>query len=336
MAKTRRQRCGAWRDEGRDFLDALVVQEALVVQHNRAGDDPLVAIYPHEGTLWEDHPLALLDDPAITDNQRRTFLALAEFLRAPEQQKRILDLGFRPADLSIPLDVAGSPIRLPNGVNPSEPQTTLQMPGPTVIQVVQNAWQYTKRPSNIFLVVDTSGSMEGDKLENVRVALQTFVGQIQGTQDRVGLVEFAGSVYNIIPPHLWMTATVANLTNAIDCSGSGRRHGDASMASAPPMCACNARPIVRRINAIVVMTDGRENASAVSLRQLVGEIVNGNEEGVPIVVFAIAYGDDADYATLNVLRRIQRRPGAPGRYRQYSRVVSFAVTVFLAQSELGG
>jgi len=288
------------RQEGRNFLDALVVQEALVVQHNQNSNDPLVAIYPREGALWEDHPLALLDDPAITDNQRRTYRAFGEFLRAPEQQKHILDQGFRPADLAIPIDQPGSPISLQNGVDPREPQTTLQVPGPGVIQVVQNAWWYTKRPSNIFLVVDTSGSMEGEKLENVRTALGNFVDQIRGAQDRVGMVEFAGSVTNIEPLAVMDDAQRQRLEQEITLLDAS---GDTALLDAVHAAYVRLQREAdpERINAIVALTDGRENASNISMNQLLAEIQQGNAGDAPVIIFAIGYGEDADFATLRAI-----------------------------------
>ena len=62
--------------------------------------------------------------------------------------------------LSIPLDGPGSPFAGSETVDWHEPQTTLQMPPPAVVDVVQNFWYYAKRPTNVILVVDTSGSME--------------------------------------------------------------------------------------------------------------------------------------------------------------------------------
>lgn len=312
------------RREGRAFLDALVVQEALVVQHNRSGGDPLVAIYPREGTLWEDHPLALLDDPAVTDNQRRTFQALAEFLLAPEQQRRVLEMGFRPADLSIPLDGPDSPISARFGVDPREPQTTLQMPGPTVVRVVQNAWRYTKRPANIYLVVDTSGSMEGEKLENVRTALQTFIGQIQGTQDRVGLVLFATSVYQIIPPAPLDEAQRQRLLGEI-----ARLEANGNTALLDGVRAAYVRlqreADTASINAIVAMTDGLENASAITLSELLRVIEADNRRGVPVLIFTIAYGSDADQRLLRRLAEVsggQMREGTPETIRELYRLLS--------------
>ena len=159
--------------EGPAYLDAFIVSEQLVVAFNTGafGKPParLVALYPAEGTLWADHPLALLETPTLTANQRRTFQALREFLARPESQTKILQAGYRPADLSIPLDSPGSPLIPANGVDPLQPQTTLQLPSWDVVAVVQNVWTLTKRKTNVFLVVDTSGSMRGSKLATPRL-----------------------------------------------------------------------------------------------------------------------------------------------------------------------
>lgn len=312
------------RQEGRSFLDALVVQEALVVQHNQISQDSLVAMYPREGTLWEDHPLALLDDPTITDNQRRTYRAFGEFLRAPEQQKHILDQGFRPADLDIPIDQRDSPISLVNRVDPREPQTTLQVPGPSVIQVVQNAWWYTKRPSNIFLVVDTSGSMEGEKLENVRTALSSFMDQIRGAQDRVGMVQFSGAVYNIEPLAVMDDSHRQDLEHEIEIMEA---YGDTALLdaiySAYVRLQREADP--ERINAIVALTDGRENASNISGKQLLDVIRQGNASDAPVIIFAIGYGEDADFATLSAIAEAsggQAREGSVETISELYRLLS--------------
>jgi hypothetical protein len=51
------------------------------------------------------------------------------------------------------------------------------------------------------------------------------------------------------------------------------------------------------------MTDGMENNSTISLQQLTEEMQRGNETGVPVVVFCIAFGNDADYSTLEIIAR---------------------------------
>ena len=49
------------------------------------------------------------DDNAVTDNQRQTYQAFADFLTDPATQQKLLTAGYRPADLSIALDGADSP-----------------------------------------------------------------------------------------------------------------------------------------------------------------------------------------------------------------------------------
>ena len=310
------------RQEGRGFLDAFVAQEHLVVNFNRQQPgDRLVALYPSEGTLWADHPLALLEAGNVTDNQRQTWRALRDFVQSPEAQQMVLEAGFRPADLSVAL--AGSPIDAANGVDPSQPQTTLQVPGPAVVDVVQNVWQYTKRKANIFLVVDTSGSMEGEKMAAAQAALREFMAQIKGDQERVGLVEFGSTVNNIAA-----LDELANNRSQIDSSiDSLQAYGNTALLDGVRTAYVRLQQIndPERINAIVVMTDGRENNSYTTLRELQREIQRGNSQGVPVVIFAIAFGDDADYDVLRAIAETsggQVRQGDLNTIRQLYRLLS--------------
>lgn len=308
--------------EGRDFLDAFVVQEHLVVNYNRqASGDRLVAIYPAEGTLWADHPLVLLELSTLTDNQRQTFRAFRDYLLSAEAQQLVLEAGFRPADLSISLE--GSPISLANGVDPSQPQTTLQVPGPAVVEVVQNVWYYTKRKTNVYLVVDTSGSMAGKKLEAAQAALREFLGQIKGDQERVGLVEFSSQVNNIDPLDE-LGSNRQQLLNTIDRLEAG---GDTALLDAIRAAYVRLQQFndPERINAIVAMTDGRENASHIRLRELTQEIERGNREGVPVIIFCIAFGENADYEVMQAIAEAsggQVRQGDLETIRQLYRILS--------------
>jgi Ca-activated chloride channel family protein len=290
--------------DGPQGLDAFVVSEQLVTAFNTGAfsngkpADKLVALYPAEGTLWADHPLALLETADVTSNQRRTFQAFREFLTTPDAQAVILQAGYRPADLTIPLDSPGSPLTKENGVDAAQPQTTLQLPTPDVVQVVQNVWALTKRKTNVFLVVDTSGSMNGDKLDNAQAALKTFLAQIPTDQERVGLVEFNSGVANIIELDT-LGANRPALTSAVNTLEAG---GNTALLDAVRTAywRLQRQADPERINAIVAMTDGKENASSVTIRQLAEEIRAGNQQ-IPVIIFSIAYGEDADYEMLQAL-----------------------------------
>ena len=312
-------------EKGPTYLDAFVCQEQLVIYFNSQANAPgrLVAIYPVEGSLWEDHPLALLETPDLTDDQRVVFGYFRDYVTSQEAQMLILSYGYRPADLSIPLDDPASPIKPENGVDPAQPQTTLQVPSPAVVEVVKDAWWYTKRHTNVYLVVDTSGSMRGDKLANAQEALRVFLDQIKGDLERVGLVEFSSQVNNIIPLDE-LSRSRPDLTAAIEELEAG---GDTALLDAINAAYVRLQELndSERINAIVAMTDGRENHSSISSRELTQKMQAGNESGVPIVVFCIAYGDDADYGTLEALAEAtdgQVRKGDLESIRQLYKILS--------------
>lgn len=295
--------------KGHSYLDAFVVSEQLVIYFNSKSQTKLVAVYPVEGTLWQDHPLALLEQPDLTNDQRLTFRQLRDFMLSPEIQKVILQAGYRPVDLNLKLDDPASPIRTANGVDPAQPQTTLQMPNATVMQAVQSSWYLAKRPTNIYLVADTSGSMDEDaKLPQAQEAFTTFLDQIQGDQDRVGLVPFATNVYDTLPLTGITTQRTLLKSRVSDLRAGGNTALFDGIAFAyDDLQRRNERD---RINAIVVMTDGKENASNIGLNQLTQKLQRGNQNGVPVVIFCIAYGNDAD---MNVLGRIADSTGGFAR-----------------------
>ena len=286
--------------EGRNFLDAFVVQEQMVTYfntHRPNGQERLVALYPVEGALWEDHPLALLETVTLTPLQRQTFARFRDYLLSSEAQQLILSHGYRPADLSIPLNAPDSPLTAENGVDPAEPKTALQVPNASVIQVVRDVWWYTKRHTNVYLVADTSGSMSGKKLAQAQEALRVFLNQIQGDQERVGLIQFSSSVNT--PVYLdELGHNRAALESAVDGLRAG---GDTALLDAVSQAYQRLQQLgdTERINAIVVMTDGQENASSLGLDGLIREF--RKKSPVQVVVFCVAYGDDADMATLQAI-----------------------------------
>lgn len=295
--------------EGRAFLDAFVAQERVVIEWNRQNPaERLVAIYPAEGALWTDHPLALLelgapgDDLAVTDNQRLTYQNFADYLLESTAQSALLAAGYRPADLSIDLGSGDSPFAGTDAVDWRQPQTTLQIPSPAVVEVVQNSWYYTKRPTNVYLVVDTSGSMaEGNKLARTQEALRAFVNQIKGQRDQVGLVDFADGVKGFTPLRTLDDSVRADLLGQIDVmeATGGTALLDAVYDTTNDLLA---KADNEAINAIVVMTDGQENESRRTLDEI-QQLMRSHPEQ-RLVIFTVAFGSDADEGLLAAIAEI--------------------------------
>jgi Ca-activated chloride channel family protein len=141
--------------------------------------------------------------------------------------------------------------------------------------------------------------MEGDKLNNVKEALSTFLDQVKSDEERVGLIEFYSEVTDRVPINL-LKNNRSTLVRAVDTLDAG---GNTALLDGVAAAYDRLQELndPSRINAIVVMTDGKENASAIKLSQLTAKLQQGNQRGVPVVVFGIAYGSDADMGPLQAM-----------------------------------
>ncbi len=301
--------------DGTNLLDAFVAQEQIVLRWNSENPGQrLVAVYPIEGTLWADYPLALLEryadfDPTpLSSAQRDTYYAFSRFLLRDSVQQQVLAGGYRPVNLSIDLQSSGSPFKDNPSVDALQPKTTLPVPPYPVIQVIEDYRAYIKKPTNVILVVDTSGSMaDSSKLPRVKTALTAFMANIKGKTDRLGLIDFSDRIkYNS-----GVQSFDASFKNTLDARvKSLRAEGNTAVIDSVLEAYNNLQELndPQAINAIVVMTDGKENASRTSIASLEKSLTQGK---VPVVVFSIAFGKDADTGIMKRLAEVTN-----GQFRQ--------------------
>lgn len=299
-------------ERGPSYLSAAVMYENLVVaQENKrlAGESsqlPVVAIYPKEGTFWTNNPYVVLNAPWVTPEQKAAAQDFEAFLRDKPQQQRAIELGFRPADPAIPL---AAPLDAGHGVDPAEPKTVLEIPPAEVIAGAQRLWRQVKRPVDLVLVIDTSGSMAGDKIASARTSLAQFV-QLLDNRDQLQVISFSTGVNELTP-----LSPLADKKEEVVRRVSGLiEEGDTSLYDATLRAITdlktNGNP--DHIRGVVVLSDGQDTASTTTLEQLMAQIGStGEEGGNAIKLFTIAFGGDAD---TEVLRQMAESTGG----KQYS------------------
>ena len=309
------------------YVSAVAVEEVSVISYNAGTPDgvlspgeeprpprvPLVAVYPKEGTLFSDNPFIILDADWVTDAQREGAERFGEYIQRPENQERVLEFGFRPGNPSVPV---GAPIVAANGVDPDQPERTLEVPDPAVMVEALDRWAEQRKPARVLLLVDVSGSM-GDfandggetKLDLAKRAAIDALDQFKD-EDEVGLRIFSTDLAPTEP------------TDYIDLVpfgpiGAQREEIASRIRSLVPTQGTPLYTAARdsyrlmqseyepdRINAIVLLSDGQnEDPRNTDLQGLLTELGSANEgqSSRPVRLFPIAYGDGADISTLRQL-----------------------------------
>ncbi|WP_432986890.1 extracellular solute-binding protein [Dactylosporangium sp. CA-233914] len=303
---------------GLNYVSAVAVEEKSVFDYNTGnptGDPalagkgakprvPLVAVYPKEGTLVSDHPYVVLTN--ASDEQKAAAEDFLAYVRDPAQQKRFTDLAFRTYE-----GKPGAGLTRENGLTPDAKYTVIDPPSPQVLEKALSTWDAQRKRAKVLLVLDVSGSMNNDAGNgNTRLALAKQAAlqalTLFAPDDEVGLWTFSTEVGGASTPYTEQVPVGAlsgnkpKLEQVIrSLSAEGGTALYATTRAAQRKMAELSDP--GRINAVVVLTDGKnEYPKDSDLDALVRDADTSDKE-IPVRVFTIAYGGQAD---LGVLQKI--------------------------------
>ncbi|HEX9095827.1 MAG TPA: substrate-binding and VWA domain-containing protein [Candidatus Dormibacteraeota bacterium] len=311
------------------YVSAVAMEEKEVWDYNkgnpladptRTGEHaaprvPLVAIYPKEGTIAADHPFVILRAPWVTDAKQRAAQAFLSFLHAPTQQLRFQAVGFR--------DQSGRPgpeISPSNGLQPEQPSAYLQPPAAPVIEAMQQAWTGLRKRARILVLLDVSRATSGADVRQLRNSLGAGLSEL-APDDLVSCWEFASQLSGDLPYRQVLGfAPVATNASLMETRVATLQPTDRPAAlyrairSGLDAVRNDADPT--RINAMVVITNGRSTDTSDSdLSSLLRELLDASESS-SVHVFLVAYGKSPDGRTLSQIARAARGAtydaGSPG------------------------
>lgn len=301
-------------ERGPSYLSAAVLYENLIVAqetkrlNGQSQQLPVIAIYPKEGTFWSNHPYVILNAPWVTAQQRQAAEVFQNFLLAEPQQRSAMQLGFRPANPDLAL---GAPLDMDHGVDVRQPKTVLEVPSAEVVLGSQALWRQTKKPVDLVVVMDTSGSMAGAKISAARASLGQFVDLLDD-RDRLQVILFSSKVTELTP-----LSELGPKRDDVKRRISGIvEGGNTSLYDAVGLAYQQLQRDgdPRHIRAVVVLSDGQDTSSNLGLDQVTEQIsALGEDPGNAIKLFTIGYGKDVDEDVLNSLAEI-----TGGKYYQSS------------------
>jgi Ca-activated chloride channel homolog len=281
------------RENGPGYASAVAMEEVTLLDFNKnRGSQPrLVALYPPEGTFYSDNPFILLDAPWVSRAERAAAGRFREFLAERIDPERAARFGFRPAELE---QEPVAPVSEENGVDPAQPERVLGLPEPRVLDLIRRSWREDRKPANVLLVVDTSGSMNDEsRLERAKEGLETFLRQV-GSQDSLGLTIFSDQIQPLIPvgPFAQNERRIRDTVRNLIADG-GTAVWDATVEGFEQV---RSEADATRINAVVVLTDGEDTDSSRSNEEAVEAVRAQGDSDDQVRVFTIAYSAGAEGA----------------------------------------
>ncbi|GAA2169240.1 substrate-binding and VWA domain-containing protein [Actinomadura napierensis] len=286
----------------------LAVPEQAVWEHDRREpSEPVQAVYPRDGTLSLDYPVAILDD-------RPGARLFEHALRGGTAREHLRSAGFRDPAGRAPAAFGRTP-----GLTAARP-AVLADPEPALVRRTAQEWARLTLGSRMLSVIDVSGSMAqpvpGTRLTRLQaiaqasqegLALQpddTELGQwifstrLDGDRDwrrTVPMGPLGGRVGSVTRRQRILSALAALRPKPDGATGLY----DTVLAAVRYMRR-TYRP--EMVNTVLLFTDGRnDDPGGPSLDRTVAALRAGREATRPVQIIVIGFGPDVDTAELRRL-----------------------------------
>jgi Ca-activated chloride channel family protein len=294
------------------YVSAIALEERQVTAYNAgrfdaSGKQPtvqLAAIYPKEGTLISDNPFVVLNASWVSADQKAAAADVLAYLRAPEQQAKLQQAGYRDANGRVGTIVSA-------GTLPNQPTAIIKPPSGDVLAKVQASWWTIRKPARVLIIVDVSGSMDAivpgtsgaTKLDLVKAALGAAIQQV-GDDDEIGLWSFSDTRRQLVPIAR-VGGQRAKLQSAVaSLSANGGTLLYTTVRDGWDFVRTTVDPT--HISAVVVLTDGQDNGSPLGSLNSLTTALSAQPPGAAVRIFTVAYGGDADRQVLGSIARASR------------------------------
>jgi Ca-activated chloride channel family protein len=271
-------------------IGSVYESSVIAANRDRTSSTRYVAIYP-KATFTSNMRGILPDAPWVSEQEKAAAKQVLAYLQTEEVQQIATDFGLRPGVPGVPLGPKFDP---QFGVNPQASYDSYRPPEPQVVEAMLKAWEEAvKKPSLVVMVVDSSGSMEGNKLPAVQSTLQNYISSL-GPQDRIALIDFDSDIRQpvLVDGTPQGQQRGMEFINTLQAEG-GTRLYDAALV-ARDWLRQNHRPDA--INAVLVLTDGEDSESKTTLDTLGQELEkSGFSTDERIAFFTVGYGKEGDF-----------------------------------------
>jgi Ca-activated chloride channel family protein len=274
-----------------DTLDGMINYESVILAQDKSGKlkESLYLVYPKEGIITADYPLILLNPDKKDDYNK-----LVTYLKSADFQREIMTKTLRrPVNSQVALNADFTKQLLVEVAFPSSRDA--------VDALILSYLNEQIKPSSTYYVLDTSGSMDGDRLKNLVKAMDNLTGadtSLTGqfarfrNREKVTILPFNSQVFDA-SDFTVDSGQPASLTQIRDYIHSLKAGGNtaiySSLQKAYDLAIQARKQEPDRIYSIVLMTDG-ENNSGISENEFTN-FYKSTSNLSDIRTFTILFGD---------------------------------------------
>jgi Ca-activated chloride channel family protein len=279
-----------------DDLDGLINYESVLLSLNAGGKlhEQLDLLYPKEGIVTADYPLMLLGSDS---GARAKYDKVVAYLRSDKVQRQIMSsTARRPSVTTVPLDS-----RFPKTV-------LVELAFPGSLSVVNNLitayLDQIRPPSTTTYVLDLSGSMQGERLDGLKRALDNLTGldtSVTGSfarfrsREHITIVTFSSQVeavqefdINDVSPQSQDFIKLRAYVDGLQSGGATAIYD--AMYQAFQLTGKKKAADPNRFYSVVLMTDG-ENNQGRDGNQFLGDFHKLPEDTQKIKAFTVLLGE---------------------------------------------
>ncbi len=267
------------------YLSLASEQQLKLFQRNQRDDAPkLVGLFPEEGTIWNTYQLCQSDAPWVTAAHRTIIAQFADFFSSGEGSLLPEKFGFRSL-----APTSSSTERVPGDLG--------ELSGKQLGELLSRWPKEIMKPGALMVVLDGSGSMEGDALRAAKESLRNLLPRLNA-RDKVGLITFASETKKSIP----VGAKIDSIFSAIEelRAVGGSAAYDALKVGVDGLSAPGLNGYRRTL---LMITDGEGANSELSLQGIQDYLSSRlSRYDINILVIAIKR-DGANYSDLERIAR---------------------------------
>ena len=170
--------------------NAMINYESSLITLNKklesAGKEPLYLIYPIDGVAINDIPFAYINNDLKDEENKNKFLKLQEYLRSDESIKEMEKMGYRSWYGGVKANTDKKTFNPSWGIDTSKYLNDMKYPSKKVItKAIAIYIEELRKPTHVVFCLDTSGSMYGDGIDELKESMNYILNYETASKDRL-------------------------------------------------------------------------------------------------------------------------------------------------------